>query len=341
MKSLFIFGVLLAAIAVVKGGVTREEDEMKHAIELDGSTLCENRSNGRYNHPTTCNRFIVCINKKTLEVPCAPCHKHPHTCPDGALVFSKKVGVCLIASLAKCEIDNGEDSTTEAPGSEEGSGEATTEAPGSGENSGSSSEEGVTTEGPGSGENSESGEGSGASSEPSESSEENSQSSEETSEESSESKESSEEDSSSSEEDEPPQAGQPCNPDLCKTVGYCQSYLRCDKDSGKWVAEDCGQDLAWNPKGDGEIHGGNCDFWDSLDDETTHKYRSDPECLACFWREIEACHRDYLYQAPGLNHRNVQTLSCADGLVFSEAKETCQRCEDIDGPDGKPCCSGK
>lgn len=129
--------------------------------------------------------------------------------------------------------------------------------------------------------------------------------------------------------------GDECDPDDCETKGYCQHYFRCDKDSRKWVRDECGQDLVWNPRGDGEIHGGNCDFWSNLDKDVEDEYRKDPECLACFWEETGACEPKYRYQAPGLSHRTVQTLSCSKGLVFSLAKETCQRPEDVDGCKGE------
>lgn len=31
-------------------------------------------------------------------------------------------------------------------------------------------------------------------------------------------------------------------------------------------------------------------------------------------------------------------LSCAEGLVFSQEKETCQRCQDVRRSDGTTCC---
>jgi hypothetical protein len=130
-----------------------------------------------------------------------------------------------------------------------------------------------------------------------------------------------------------------CDPELCKNVGYCQSYRRCD--NGTLVTEDCGDGLVWNPlnpDGSDHIHGGNCDVWENLRPETEEAYRKDPECLACFWREKGECERDYLYQAPNLRNRNVLTLTCSPGLVFSEAKETCQRCEDVVRSNGRTCC---
>jgi len=126
----------------------------------------------------------------------------------------------------------------------------------------------------------------------------------------------------------PPQEGDACEPELCRNEGYCQSYLRCDKDTGKLVREECGENLAWNPlnpNGTEQVHGGNCDLWDNLSDEVERKYRSDPECLACFWRALGECSAEYEYQPPNGTHRNVLRLRCSEGLVFSQAKETCIR----------------
>jgi hypothetical protein len=140
---------------------------------------------------------------------------------------------------------------------------------------------------------------------------------------------------------QPPQEGDACNPELCKNEGYCQSYLRCDKDTGKLVREECGENLAWNPlnpNGTEQIHGGNCDLWENLSADVEGKYRSDPECLACFWRALGECSAEYDYQPPNGTHRNVLRLTCADGLVFSQDKETCQRCEDVTRGNGTTCC---
>lgn len=84
---------------------------------------------------------------------------------------------------------------------------------------------------------------------------------------------------------EPPKEGDACEPELCRNEGYCQSYLRCDKDTGKLVREECGENLAWNPlnpNGTEQVHGGNCDLWDNLSEEVERKYRTDPECLGKF-----------------------------------------------------------
>ncbi|ODM94422.1 hypothetical protein Ocin01_12259 [Orchesella cincta] len=131
-----------------------------------------------------------------------------------------------------------------------------------------------------------------------------------------------------------------CDPELCKNEGYCQSYRRCD--NGTLVTEECGEGLVWNPlnpDGSDHIHGGNCDIWENLLPETEEEYRKDPECMACFWRAKGECEREYLYQAPGLRNRNVLTLRCAEGLVFSQGKETCQRCQDVVRGNGDACCS--
>ncbi|CAL8091063.1 unnamed protein product [Orchesella dallaii] len=130
-----------------------------------------------------------------------------------------------------------------------------------------------------------------------------------------------------------------CDPELCKNEGYCQTYRRCD--NGTLVTEECGEGLVWNPKnpdGSDQIHGGNCDTWENLRPEIEEEYRKDPECMACFWRAKGECNREYLYQAPNLRNRNVLTLTCTDGLVFSQAKETCQRCQDVIRDDGRACC---
>jgi len=143
--------------------------------------------------------------------------------------------------------------------------------------------------------------------------------------------------------DAPPSEGEEgddCDPELCRNNGYCQSYLRCD--NGTLVREECDEGLVWNPlnpDGTDHIHGGNCDTWESLRPEIEEEYRKDPECLACFWKSTGECEREYLYQAPALRHRNVLTLSCNAGLVFSEEKETCRRCQDVVKADGNPCCA--
>lgn len=138
-----------------------------------------------------------------------------------------------------------------------------------------------------------------------------------------------------------PVEGDDCDPENCRNIGYCQSYLRCDKETGKWVAESCGENLAWNPlnpNGTDQIHGGNCDLWDNLSPEVERKYRTDKDCLACFWEARGECNQEYDYQPPNGTHRNVLRLSCAEGLVFSQEKETCQRCEDVKRSDGSACC---
>jgi hypothetical protein len=138
----------------------------------------------------------------------------------------------------------------------------------------------------------------------------------------------------------PPQEGDPCDPDLCENVGYCQHYFRCGED-GKLVREECGTELVWNPRfsnGTKQIHGGNCDTWENLASDIEAEYRKDKECLACFWRSLGECSRTYEYQPPNQRHRNVLTLSCSDGLVFSEAKETCQLCSDVRSLNGTSCC---
>lgn len=142
----------------------------------------------------------------------------------------------------------------------------------------------------------------------------------------------------------PPQEGDPCDPELCRNNGYCQDYLRCDKETGKLVKEHCGENLVWNPlhpNGTVHVHGGNCDIWENLSPEVEHEYRSDKDCLACFWRGLGECRQDYDYQPPDQRHRNVLRLSCSDGLVFSEKMETCQRCEDVQRADGSSCCGSE
>lgn len=139
------------------------------------------------------------------------------------------------------------------------------------------------------------------------------------------------------EDSQPPKEGDPCDPDNCRNTGECQTFLRCDKESKKLIADQCGDGMFWNPD-NGAIHGGNCDLLENLSDEVRNSYRSDPECLACFWRQIDDCSQDYLYQAPNQNNRNVSRLSCSVGLVFSEEKETCQRCQDVTRSNGTTCC---
>jgi len=138
-------------------------------------------------------------------------------------------------------------------------------------------------------------------------------------------------------EPQPPKEGDACDPENCRNTGGCQTFLRCDKETQKLVADQCGDALFWNPD-NGAVHGGNCDLLENLSDEVRNRYRSDPECLACFWRKIDDCSQEYLYQAPNQSNRNVSRLSCADGLIFSEEKETCQRCEDVRRADGTTCC---
>jgi len=140
---------------------------------------------------------------------------------------------------------------------------------------------------------------------------------------------------------EPPTTADPnaCDPELCRNEGYCQTFRRCD--NGTLVTEECGEGLVWNPlnpDGSEQIHGGNCDTWENLRPETEEAYRKDVECMACFWKAKGECEREYLYQAPNLRNRNVLTLTCANGLVFSQAKETCQRCQDVVRSNGDACC---
>jgi len=135
----------------------------------------------------------------------------------------------------------------------------------------------------------------------------------------------------------PPKEGDPCNLEDCKNIGDCQSYLRCDKETEKWVEEQCGDEMFWNPE-NGGVHGGNCDLLKNLSDEVVKRYRSDPSCLACFWEATGECERAYRYQAPNLNNRNVLNLTCSEELVFSQEKLTCQRCSDVRRANGTTCC---
>lgn len=61
----------------------------------------------------------------------------------------------------------------------------------------------------------------------------------------------------------------------------------------------------------------------------------------CFWRQLGDCNREYEYQEGRKQQSEGGTLhhlNCADGLVFSEEKTTCVRCQDALRHDGSPCC---
>ncbi|CAL8091916.1 unnamed protein product [Orchesella dallaii] len=140
----------------------------------------------------------------------------------------------------------------------------------------------------------------------------------------------------------PPIENSTCDPLECKVKGYCQHYFKCDNTTTppRWVRKECGTDLVFNPNdpsGNPHPHGGVCDYWSNLDHATNQTYRLDKECLRCFFEELGECSRDYDYQAPDLLTRTVQRLSCSAGLVFVEAEETCQRCNERVQTDGSTC----
>lgn len=134
-----------------------------------------------------------------------------------------------------------------------------------------------------------------------------------------------------------PKAGDPCDPDNCRNTGFCQTFLRCDKNSSKYVEEFCGDEMFWN-RDSGSVHGGNCDLLSNLGADLEAEYRSDKACLGCFWEAKGDCSSEYRYQAPNLRNRNVLDLECPTGLIFSEAKETCQLCGDVQAANGSSCC---
>ncbi|ODM88173.1 hypothetical protein Ocin01_18509 [Orchesella cincta] len=140
-----------------------------------------------------------------------------------------------------------------------------------------------------------------------------------------------------------PEVGTPCNPDACLNHGDCHTFVRCSNESGSWVwvEKDCGPDLIWNPHnsdGSNHIHGGNCDFYDKLQESQKEKYRQDDKCLKCYWKAFGKCSRVYEYQEADLKYRAPQNLTCSDKLVFVEELETCQRCEKVIGENGRSCC---
>ncbi|ODM90512.1 hypothetical protein Ocin01_16168 [Orchesella cincta] len=140
-----------------------------------------------------------------------------------------------------------------------------------------------------------------------------------------------------------PEVGTPCNPDECLNHGDCHTFVRCSNESGSWVwvEKDCGPDLIWNPHnsdGSNHIHGGNCDFYEKLQQSQKDKYNQDDKCLKCYWKAFGKCSKVYEYQEAGLKYRAPQNLTCSDKLVFVEELETCQRCEKVIGENGRTCC---
>jgi len=148
-----------------------------------------------------------------------------------------------------------------------------------------------------------------------------------------------------------------CNPDDCWTEGYCQDYRWCERDAsdhkgtgknGTWSTADCEDNLYFNPNHN-SIHGGTCDFWENLDDETKDNYNKDPTCIDphCEWKPDSTtdCSSKYWYFHPAQNNGQDQEMSCpvrADGqqLIWNQEKKSCYPCHQVAkaGDSGEMCC---
>lgn len=149
--------------------------------------------------------------------------------------------------------------------------------------------------------------------------------------------------------------GDECNPDTCWTDGYCQSYRWCEREvsdhkgegkKGTWANATCEDNLYFNPNHN-SVHGGVCDYWENLDQETKDKYNSDPMCIDphCEWKPDpnSECSPNYWYFHPDQNEGKDQEMSCpvrSDGeqLLWDQSRKSCHPCHGVTKSDGTACC---
>jgi len=154
-----------------------------------------------------------------------------------------------------------------------------------------------------------------------------------------------------------PQDPVPCNPDDCWVDGYCHDYHWCERDESdhkgkgksgtrKYDTCDPAYNLYFNPNHN-SIHGGVCDFWENLDQDTKDLYNRDPTCIDphCEWKAdpTKDCSATYWYFHPEKNDGQDQELHCPslpDGeqLVWDQARKSCHTCDSVSDSNGNACC---
>jgi len=288
-----------------------EDDENKRLVE---NYSCAGKADGNYIHPSDCTKFMSCVAQTyAYERDCASCHVNPTDCPNGKTHYDHPSDACLWAWEAGCVTDP---QPTEAPPTE-----APTQAP-------TTTKRTTTTEEP----------------------------EEPVTVESDESDEPSDESSGepSEESDEP--SDESCDPDECRVEGYCHEYSWCEREEsdhkGKGKAGfkkndtcDPALNLYFNPNVN-SIHGGVCDFWENLDQETKDTYNSDPNCIDphCEWRADaeNECSSKYWYFHPDKNNGNEIELDCPsrpDGqqLLWDQSRKSCHTCDVVPSSNGFCC----
>jgi len=146
--------------------------------------------------------------------------------------------------------------------------------------------------------------------------------------------------------------------DDCRTDGWCHDYRWCErhesdhKGKGKpgWKRNGtCPEELNlyFNPnRSNNNLHGGVCDWWENLDEETQAKYNNDPDCIDphCEWKSNGECSESYIYFHPEKNDGQDVTLECrqrpvGERLVWDQGRKNCHLCSTVFRADGTtPCC---
>ena len=159
--------------------------------------------------------------------------------------------------------------------------------------------------------------------------------------------------------EEGPDPGEPegCDPDDCQVGGWCHTYWWCEREEsdhkgkgkrGVNRTDTCPEEfnLYFNPKKN-DVHGGVCDFWENLDDDTKRDYNNDPECIDphCEWKPDpdNECSSRYWYFHPDKNDGQDVELNCparSDGeqLIWDQGRKSCHICSAVLRSDGSPCC---
>jgi len=277
------------------------EDENKRLVD---NYSCAGKEDGNYIHPTDCTKFMSCVAQTyAYERDCATCHVHPTDCPNGKTHYDHPSDACLWAWEAGCVIDSPVTEPTTTTTTEQTT--TTTEAEPETEPPTTTTEKTTTT----------------TEAEPEVTTD-------------------AQDDSSSSEEDPS------CNPDECRVVGYCHEYEWCEREDsdhkGKGKAGtrktdtcDPALNLYFNPNAN-SIHGGVCDFWENLDQETKDTYNADPNCIDphCEWKPDaeNECSSKYWYFHPEKNDGNDLELNCPsrpDGeqLLWDQSRKSCHTCD--------------
>jgi hypothetical protein len=132
-----------------------------------------------------------------------------------------------------------------------------------------------------------------------------------------------------------------CNPQLSIQRGYCQYYVSCNRRTRIELKRVCSDGMYWNPKVN-SVHGGICDYFRNLDNDTLNEYKKDPNCVldVTYFRSGGECSGGYYWHHPQKTAGKEELLSCPKGLVWSQQKESCSACNSVMKMDGKtPCCN--